>query len=64
MLKKSEKLSNMIFDAGGPFLLLFLIGIPIILIVFVIGLVVVATILIKRAIDKKKQEKPTDKEIL
>jgi len=51
-----KKLSNMVFDAGGPFLLIAIIGIPIFLGIVVIAVIVVTIRLIIKANKKKKAE--------
>ena len=63
MMKKAEKLRYMVLDAGGPLLFLLMIGVPIILIVFVTGTIIIAVILITRVIKKKHQEKSEGKEV-
>lgn len=47
-------MQNSALDAGGPLLLLVIIGVPLLLVALVIGLVVVAITLIIRARKKNK----------
>ena len=59
MKKQLTQLHSLVFDAGGPFLYLILVGIPFFLVVLVISVIIVVVLLIKNAHDKKKnQDKP------
>ena len=52
-----KNLSNMFFDAGGPFLLIIIFGLPILLFI-VVGVVIFFTVkfIIKAVKEKKKQD--------
>jgi len=53
-------MNNKFFDFGGPFLLLFLFGIPIALIIVIIALIVLTVHLIKKAKKKSSEKKDSD----
>ncbi len=54
MKKLVNQLSNLAFDAGGPFLLIAILGVYVVIGIVVIALVILAIVLILKAIKKNK----------
>ena len=52
-----KKLNEMVLDAGGPFLLLVIYGIPAVLAIIVITIIVITVMLIIKARKKKQSPK-------
>ena len=55
-MKKYKRINNTMFDAGGSLVLLFIFGVPALIIVLVVGLIVLTVKLIRTARKKNDDE--------
>jgi hypothetical protein len=61
-MKRFNMINNIVFDAGGPILLLLFFGIPILIIVGIVILIIVVVRLIKRAKERRREAELSEEE--